>query len=162
MNGTGYLQPFSPGKDTIYRSLVGDGLHDRSRGPLVERIQDFHVLPADIEIEDIGITSNSLRVVGLGQRYPPLLQSVADQHLLRRPVVLLRHLHQGWVISFIVAHNWRVGFNNDAVLLAVCVDFALLAPWVKLWVEPVSRRHSNKQERYEAGEKKKAGYHTSI
>jgi uncharacterized protein YjhX (UPF0386 family) len=45
----------------------------------------------------------------------------------------LRNLDKGGVIGFIVANDGRVGFDDDAVLLAVCVDGALLTPWVELY-----------------------------
>lgn len=100
---------------------------------MVERVQDIHILHADIETEHVCIGSDTFWVIGLGQRYPALLQRVADQDLLRGPVVLLRNLDKGGVIGFVVANDGRVGFDDDAVLLAVCVDGALLTPWVELY-----------------------------
>ncbi len=113
--------------------LVGHSLHDGTPSALIERIQDVHVLRADIEAEHVHIGGNAIGVIGFGQRYPALLQRKADQDLLRGVVVLLGDLDESRVIGFVIAYYGRVSFDDDAVLLAVCVDNALLTPRVELY-----------------------------
>lgn len=63
-------------------SLVGHGLNDSSGVALVKRIQDLHILCLELEVEDVGIRSNAVWVIRLGERHPLLLQRVTNQDLL--------------------------------------------------------------------------------
>ena len=36
-------------------------------------------------------------------------------------------------MSFKIANEWAVGFNDDFMLVAVVDYFFLLVPWMKLW-----------------------------
>lgn len=47
-------------------------------------------------------------------------------------VVSLSHFDECGVVGFVVAHDGGVGFDDDAILLAVCVDRPLLTPRVEL------------------------------
>jgi hypothetical protein len=46
--------------------------------------------------------------------------------------VLFRDADEGFVVGPLVSNEGAIGFDNDAVLLAVFDTFALLAPGVEL------------------------------
>ena len=110
--------------------VVADSLHDGAIFPLVQIIQLTHILLTDLKPIHIRIFLDASRVITLRQRHPVLLQTVPDQNLCGRPLVLLRQRRQRLVVRFVVADERAVGLDDDAVLLAVLVDRALLAPGV--------------------------------
>lgn len=112
--------------------LVLDGLDNGATASLVKSIKHGHVLLADVEIKYISVSRNPVWIVGFRKWNPFLLQRVAYQDLLGRLVVFLCQVHEGRVVCFIVPHNGGIRLDNDSVLLAVCIDHALLAPRVKL------------------------------
>ena len=122
-------------------SLVDNGLDDGTVSSLIERIQSPHILLADVKVEDVGIRGNALLSISLGQRYPPLLQGISDQHLLGSLIIFLGDFDQGRVVCFVVAHDGRVCLDNNSVLFAVGVDLALLAPRVQLETKRVSTKN---------------------
>lgn len=47
-------------------SLVGHGLNDSSSVALIKRIQDVHILLFQVEVEDVGVRSDTIWVIRLG------------------------------------------------------------------------------------------------
>lgn len=113
-----------------HQSIIINSLNNRPFLPLIQSIQPLYISLVNLKIKHVGITPDILRVVALGQGHPILLQRVADQDLGGRLVVFLGQRGQRRVVGFVVAHERRVGRDDDVVVLAVSDDFALLAPRV--------------------------------
>lgn len=112
----------------MFSSLV---LHSLADGPflaLVEVIQRLHVLLVELEPVHGGIVLDPLGVVALGEGHPALLQAVSDQDVAALDAVLVCDAAQRRVVGLLVAHEGAVGLDDDAVLVAVLDDFALLSP----------------------------------
>ena len=114
------------------RSFILNCLHNSTCTSLVKRVQQIHIIVTDIKIKHIGIGGDSVGVISLGQRHPFLLQGIANQDLLCRLFVFLRNFNESRVVGFVVAYDGGVCFDDDAILLAVCIDCPLLAPRVEL------------------------------
>lgn len=65
-------------------------LDDGALVALIEGIQRRHIFLLNLKIKHLGIALNVLGIVALGQRYPVLLQRIADQDLRRGFFVFLR------------------------------------------------------------------------
>lgn len=115
------------------RSLsVGYGLHNSALGSLIQTVQLSHILLVKLETIDVGIANNAGWCVALGKRNIALLQTPSDENLVWLLFVLLSDAGERRVVGFLVADDRAVGFDDDALGLAVLDDLALLTPWVKL------------------------------
>ena len=122
--------------------------------PLIQSIKCLHVLRVQVEIVNIGIGFDALRLhtlregdvsVKLASSFAtedpywnifdiPLLQAPPDQDLCRILVVLGTELFDDRIVKLLLirADDGTVRLDDDALLLAVLDRLALLAPRVQL------------------------------
>lgn len=125
---------FDRRKSAISRLYLRRLIIDRhnQRLLLLHIIQSLHLLSLQLEVIDIGILSNTARIIALREWHPVLLQAVPDQHLSCRFTMLFSNGLQRWILGFLIPHERTVGFHYDTVVMAVVDDFSLLEPRVKL------------------------------
>jgi len=128
---------------------------------LVELVQGAEVALVELEVLEVGVFLDAPGRVRLGEGDEALLQGPPDEDLGDRDVVLLRELHESWVVEALSSENRAVGcargrgavserseeesdgfdetrggcartLDDDALLLAKLHDRLLLKEWVEL------------------------------
>jgi len=99
---------------------------------LIQAIQCFHIVLAELKVIDISIFFDAAFCVALWQRNPAFLQAIPYQDLGYSFVVGISELGESGIVCFLVANYWRIGFDDDFVLVAVIDYGALLTEGVEL------------------------------
>lgn len=118
--------------------FIVNNLHNGALCTLIERVHRLHVLCIEFKVVHIGIVLDPAWRVALGQRHPVLLQTIPNEHLAGRLLVLVGQRDERLVLGLLIAHDRTVGLHHHALLLAVGHALALLAPCVELFRPSVS------------------------
>ena len=109
-------------------SIILHRLYYRPVGPLIEIIQLLHVLPTQLKVINARILLDPTGRVALRQRHPSFLETVPDEDLCCRFAVFLPEGDKRGIVDFLRADERGIGFDDDAVLVAVGDYGPLLAP----------------------------------
>lgn len=117
---------------SLHPQSIADGLDNSTLLALIQIIKFLHILFVQLESIDVRIRRDSTRSITFRQRYESLLQTVTDKDLARRFGVLVRDSIQCLIISFLIADERTISFDDDVIAKAVYHRFALLTPGVEL------------------------------
>ncbi len=97
----------------------------------------------ELKVINISILFDAALCVALWQRDPAFLQAIPYQDLRYGFAVGFGELGESGIVCFLVANYWRIGFDDDFVLVAVIDNGALLTEGMKLMTSQRLKLESN-------------------
>lgn len=109
-------------------SIILHRLYYRPVGFLIEIIQFLQVLPTQLKLINARVLLDPTGRVAFRQRHPSFLETVPDEDLCCRSAMFFPEGDKRGIVGFLRSDERGVGFDDDAVLMAVGDYGPLLAP----------------------------------